>query len=97
MDEPDSSYGDPPADATLQVRERGVVTLPKALRERYGLATGDALRVVDLDGVFLVAPLAPIVPAIAREIEALRQAAGLSTAELLAGLRRQREEAGERH
>lgn len=78
-------------EATLQLRDRGVVTLPKVLRERYGLAAGDTLRVLDLDGVFVVTPMVPMVPELAREIERLRSEAGLSTEELLEGLRRERE------
>lgn len=78
-------------EATVQLRDRGVVTLPKALRDRYGLTAGDALRVLDLDGVFVMTPLVPMVPELAREIERLRLEAGLSTEELLEGLRRERE------
>lgn len=78
-------------EATVQLRERGVVTLPKALRDRYGLAAGDALRVLDLDGVFVVTPMVPMVPELAREIERLCTEAGLSTEDLLEGLRRERE------
>lgn len=78
-------------EATVQLRDRGVVTLPKALRDRYGLAAGDALRVLDLDGVFVVTPMVPMVPELAREIERLRTEAGLSTKDLLDGLRRERE------
>ena len=33
-----------------QVRERGVVTLPKAIRDRYGLATDTPLTLVDWVG-----------------------------------------------
>lgn len=78
-------------EATVQLRDRGVVTLPKALRDRYGLAAGDALRVLDLDGVFVVTPMVPMVPELAREIERLRTEAGLSTEDLLEGLQRERE------
>ena len=76
---------------TVQLRQRGVITLPKPLRDRYGLKQGDALRLVDLDGTFVLTPMVPMVPELAREIERLRSEAGLSTDELLAGLRRERE------
>ena len=89
--QPTPSTPQPFGEATIQLRDRGVVTLPKALRDRYGLAAGDALRVLDLDGVFIVTPLVPMVPELAREIERLRLEAGLSTEELLDGLRRERE------
>ena len=45
----------------------------------------------DLDGLFVSAPLVPLVPELAREIERARLEAGLTTEELLAGLRKQQE------
>ncbi len=79
------------AASTVQLRERGVVTLPKRLRERYGLGAGDVLSVLDLDGVFVLSPRAAVVPELAAEIERLRVEAGLSTDDLLAGLRAERQ------
>lgn len=76
---------------TVQVRDRGVVTLPKPLRERYGLGVGDVLDVLDLDGVFVLSPRASVVPELSAEIERLRLEAGLTTEDLLASLRAERE------
>ncbi|HQE93920.1 MAG TPA: hypothetical protein PLH19_14450 [Anaerolineae bacterium] len=42
---------------TLQVRQRGTVTLPAAIRDRYNIQTGDSFRLVDLDGVLVLTPL----------------------------------------
>ena len=78
-------------EATVQVRKRGVLTLPAELREKYGIGEGDTFRIVDVDGVFILTPMAPIVPELAREIERVRVAAGMTTEELLEGLRRQRQ------
>lgn len=78
------------AEATLQVRKRGVVTFPSELRERYGIREGDSYRLVDVDGIFILTPMTPMVPELAREIERLRQEAGLSVEEFLNGLREQR-------
>jgi AbrB family looped-hinge helix DNA binding protein len=78
-------------DATLQVRERGVLTLPAELREKYGIRPGDTFRLVDLDGIFVLTPMAPMVPELAQEIERARIEAGMSTEDLLRGLREQRE------
>lgn len=78
-------------EATVQVRKRGVLTLPADLREKYGIGEGDTFRLVDVDGVFILTPMAPIVPELAREIERVRVAAGITTEELLEGLRRQRQ------
>lgn len=76
---------------TIQLRKRGVFTLPKSLREKYHLEEGDALRLVDVDGVFVLTPMTPMVPELAREIEQLREGSGLSTEELLQQLRETRD------
>ena len=36
----------------IRVAKRGTVTLPKALRDRYGIREGDDLSLLDLGGVF---------------------------------------------
>jgi AbrB family looped-hinge helix DNA binding protein len=77
-------------ELTVQVRDRGVLTLPAELREKYGIRPGDILRLVDLDGLFVLTPMAPIVPELAYEIERLRREAGLTTEDLLQTLREQR-------
>jgi bifunctional DNA-binding transcriptional regulator/antitoxin component of YhaV-PrlF toxin-antitoxin module len=78
-------------DLILQVRNRGVITLPAELREKYGIESGSLFRLVDLDGVFVLSPLVPMVPELAKEIEQARLEAGLSVDELLLSLREQRE------
>lgn len=79
-------------DSTVQVRDRGVLTLPAELREKYGIRSGDTFRLVDLDGIFVLTPMVPMVPELAREIERARIEAGLSTDDLLRTLREQREQ-----
>ena len=76
---------------TIQVRQRGSITLPVDLRERYNIKPGDTFRVIDLDGIFIFTPMASMVPELAREIERARLEAGLSVEELLEALREQRE------
>ena len=78
-------------EATVHVRKRGVLTLPAELREKYGITEGDTFRIVDVDGTFVLTPMAPIVPELAREIERARIEAGITTEEMLEGLRRQRQ------
>lgn len=79
-------------DLTIQVRERGVITLPAELREKYSIENGNIFRLVDLDGIFVFVPMLPMVPELAREIERVRLEAGLSIEELLQDLRKQREQ-----
>lgn len=77
---------------TVQVGKRGVVTLPKDVREKYGIEEGDALHLVDLGGgMFVITPMMPDVPSLVEEIEMIREEEGLSLEDLLAGLREQRE------
>lgn len=65
--------------------------LPSDLRQKYGIQEGDSFRVIDLDGIFVLTPMAPMVPELAREIEKARLEAGLSIDELLLMLREERQ------
>jgi bifunctional DNA-binding transcriptional regulator/antitoxin component of YhaV-PrlF toxin-antitoxin module len=79
-------------DTTLQVRQKGVLTLPAELRQKYGIKAGDTFRLVDLDGVFILTPMVLKVPELVREIEKTRLEAGLSMDELLSSQRAFREQ-----
>lgn len=78
-------------EETIQVRKRGVMTLPAELRQKYNIEEGDSFRVLDLDGLFVLTPMVLMVPELAREIESMRLEEGISIQELLEGLRQQRE------
>jgi bifunctional DNA-binding transcriptional regulator/antitoxin component of YhaV-PrlF toxin-antitoxin module len=78
-------------ESTVQVRQRGTLTLPADLRAKYGIEAGDTFRLVDLDGIFVLTPMVTMVPELAREIERARVEAGFSTEELLATLRELRQ------
>jgi bifunctional DNA-binding transcriptional regulator/antitoxin component of YhaV-PrlF toxin-antitoxin module len=41
---------------TVQMTQRGVLVLPKALRETYNLQPGDSFSLLDLGGVFVISP-----------------------------------------
>ena len=70
------------ATRTIQIRQRGTVTLPASLREKYGLGDGDPLTLVDLDGAMLLTPKVLTVPRIAEELERLRKKKGLTLKDL---------------
>jgi looped-hinge helix DNA binding domain, AbrB family len=78
-------------DITVQIRQRGSLTLPANLRERHNIKPGDTFKVIDLDGILVLTPMVPMVPELAREIERARTEAGLSVEEMLKSLREQRE------
>ena len=45
------------ATMTVQIRRKGIITLPVEIRRRYGLDEGDVFNLVDLgDGSFLLTP-----------------------------------------
>jgi AbrB family looped-hinge helix DNA binding protein len=67
---------------TVQIRQRGTLTLPAKLRAKYRLDEGDSLTVLDLDGSILLSPKVPVVPKLAAEIGRLRKAAGLEVEDL---------------
>jgi AbrB family looped-hinge helix DNA binding protein len=77
-------------DTTVQVRQRGSLTLPATLRERYNIKPGDTFRIIDLDGILVLTPMVPMIPELAREIERARIESGLSVEEMLSSLREQR-------
>jgi len=84
-------------DSTVQMRQRGSLTLPASLRERYKIKPGDTFKIMDLDGIFVLIPMTPMVPELAHEIERARVEAGLTIEEMLASLRDQRERSSERN
>ena len=72
----------------VQLRQRGVLTLPRGVREKYRLEVGDPLTLVDLDGILLLSPKLSVVPKLTAEIERLEREAGITVDDLLAGLPR---------
>ncbi|MFO7662175.1 MAG: hypothetical protein R6X18_06225 [Chloroflexota bacterium] len=70
-------------DIAVQVRQRGNLTLPVELRERYGIEPADIFRLLDRDGIFVLTLMVSMVPELAREIERARVEAELETADLL--------------
>jgi len=79
-------------ETIVVVSRGGAVTPPTGWREKYGIQEGDALQVLDLDGVIVLTPNATLVPQLAQEIERLRLEAGVTTDEMLEGLQEQREQ-----
>ena len=76
----------------VQVQRRGVLTLPAKLRRQCGIESGDVFQILDLDGIFVLSPTAPMVPLLAAEIEKMRLEAAQDTTDLLQTLREIREQ-----
>ena len=76
---------------TITVTQRGVVTLPKALREVYGLEEGDQLTLFDLGGVFVLSPKSTEIDILADRITKDLESNGESLESMLRVLREERE------
>jgi AbrB family looped-hinge helix DNA binding protein len=77
----------------VQVVRRGVITLPKELRDNNNIEEGDTLTLIELgDGVFVMSRRRSIVGAIADRLAAEWQESGESLESMLATLREVRAE-----
>ena len=75
---------------TIEMEERGVLRLPKALRSKYRLRKGDDVHLLDLEGYVLLTLGPSRVAELSAYLEKMRKQAGLSEANLLEGLDEQR-------
>ena len=78
----------------LQLAQRGVITLPKALRDRYNLQPGDQFTLIDLDGVFLLAPGRSQVDYLADQVAKDMHEQGETLESMMVALREERERYG---
>jgi len=78
---------------TIHLAQRGILTLPKALREAYKLSPGDELTLLDLGGIFVISPRRSEVDKLADRICAALNAQGENLDSILSQLRREREAA----
>jgi AbrB family looped-hinge helix DNA binding protein len=76
---------------TVNVAQRGVVTLPKSIREAYGLRPGDTLTLLDLGGVFLLSPRRSEIDTLADRISQALTERGETLESMLHVLREERE------
>lgn len=78
----------------LQLAQRGVIVLPKSLRDSYNLQTGDAITLIDLDGVFVLSPRRSEIDDLADRISQELQQRGETLESMLLALREERERYG---
>ena len=76
----------------VQVSQRGLVTLPKALRDTYHIREGDQLSLLDLGGVFVLSLRRSEIDGLAEQVQATLAAKGESLESMLVVLREAREE-----
>ena len=79
-------------EATIQLRDKGVITLPINLRRKYGLRPGDVLAVSDLgEGAFIITTKSSRVAALGDQVADVLQDEGVTFEEILQGLDEERE------
>lgn len=77
---------------TIQLRDKGLITLPVELRRRYRLEPGDVYTLADLgDGAFLLTPGTSKVSAHGDRIARLMAEQGVTLEDILATLDQERE------
>jgi bifunctional DNA-binding transcriptional regulator/antitoxin component of YhaV-PrlF toxin-antitoxin module len=77
---------------TVQIRRKGIITLPVELRRQYDLDEGDVFTLVDLgDGSFLLTPGVSQVAHLGDQVARLMAEEGVDLEEILEMLEQERE------
>jgi len=77
----------------IQIRQKGVITVPVELRRKYGLSEGDIFTLVDLgEGAFILTPGSSEVARLGDQVTKILREEGVSTEDLLRALEEEREE-----
>ncbi len=85
-------------ETTIQLRDKGVFTLPISLRRKYNLRPGDVFAISDLgEGVFMLTPKTSRVAALGDKVADILQAEGVSIEEMLESLEEERERYYQEH
>jgi len=75
----------------VRLRKRGQITIPQAVRDNLGVSEGDILTLLQMGDVIMLTPRQPQVPRLADKIAGLMEEEGVSLADLLQGLKEERE------
>jgi len=71
--------------------QRGVVTLPKSLRQSYNLQPGDSFTLLDLGGIFVLSPRRSEIDSLADRLTQALTEKGETLETMLQALREERE------
>ena len=80
---------------TIQLAQRGLLTLPKSIRQAYHLEPGEELTLIDLGGVFVLSPHRSEIDVLAGQISQSLGEKGESLESMLLALRETREKYSE--
>jgi bifunctional DNA-binding transcriptional regulator/antitoxin component of YhaV-PrlF toxin-antitoxin module len=88
-----SRRADAMSQETIQLREKGVLTLPVNLRRKYSLSAGDVFSLIDLgEGAFVLSPNSSKLAALGDKVSELLQEQGVSVNDMLLVLEEEREQ-----
>ena len=76
---------------SIRLRERGQVTIPRSVREDLELNEGDILNLFQVGEIIILSTRAPQVPRLADRIVDMMEVESVSLADLLSGLKEERE------
>ncbi len=76
---------------TVQVSQRGVIVLPKSLRDAYNIRPGDSFTLIDLEGVFVLSPRRSELEELVTSINEALTEKGETLESMLQALREERE------
>jgi bifunctional DNA-binding transcriptional regulator/antitoxin component of YhaV-PrlF toxin-antitoxin module len=83
---------------TVQIRRKGLITLPVELRRQYGLGEGDVFTLVDLgNGSFLLTPRVSQIARLGDQVARLMEEEGVTLEEMLEVLDKERENYYQEH
>ncbi len=75
----------------VRLRKRWQITIPQAFRDNLGVREGDILTLLQMGDVVMLTPRQPQVPRLADKIAELMEEESVSLADLLQGLKEERE------
>lgn len=84
------------ASIALKMGQRGVLTLPKDIRDSYKLEPGDEFSLLDLGGVFVISPRRSEIDGLADRVAKSLADKGESLESMLMAVREEREKYGRR-
>ncbi len=78
------------SETTVKMTDRGVLTLPKELRDTYRLRGGELFTLIDLGGIFVLSPKSSEIDRLADQVAEAWAADGLTLEEMLQTLHEER-------
>ena len=74
----------------IKIRQRGQLTIPQSVREKWSTQNGDVITLVQFDEFAILAPATLKTPSLARQFSQIMDEEGVSLADLLEGLQEER-------